>query len=86
MEETKFTIEEQVMLGDYIHDCDSAIIMVLKNKKDEDGDLLITTRTNDTNTLVCMIVEAMEKNPNLGIVFRTAVAHYELNLLYESMK
>lgn len=44
----KYTTKELVEIGDYIHDCDSAIIIAESSKVDKngDGDVLITMKGN----------------------------------------
>lgn len=83
----KFSIEEQVMLGDYIHDCKSAIIIIGKEfTDDEEGNLLAITRSDEADELVDMLTQVMIGNKNLAILFKTALMRFELHQFVENIK
>jgi hypothetical protein len=82
----KFSIEEQVMLGDYIHDCKSAIIIIAKEVTDDEGNLLAITRSDEADELVDMLTQVMIGNKNLAILFKTALMRFELHQFVENIK
>lgn len=85
-ETAKFSIDEQVMLGDYIHDCKSAIIILAKEVTDDEGNLLAITRSDEADELVDMLTQVMIGNKNLAILFKTALMRFELHQFVENIK
>ena len=81
--ENKFTIEEQVQIGDFVHDCEAGIIIIAKpsNRNKEEVEMLITARCQEQEQLVGMILEVMRKDMNFAMLFKTAVMRYEMDMI-----
>jgi len=85
-EKSKFTIDEQVMIGDYVHSCKAAIMILTKDVSDDEGNLIAITRADEGEELVDMLTQVMIGNKNLAILFKTALMRVELQQFSELMK
>lgn len=84
--ENKFTIEEQVQIGDFVHDCEAGIIIIAKpsDRNKEELEMLITARCQEQEQLVSIILEVMRKDVNFAMLFKTAVMQFEMDKLYDN--
>jgi len=81
--ENRFTIEEQVQIGDYVHDCEAGIIIIAKepNKHTDQVELLVTARCKEESQIISLLCEVMKSDKNFALMFKTAVMHYEIEML-----
>jgi len=82
-QENKFTIAEQVQIGDYVHDCEAGIIILAKEPKEDTDqvEMLVTARCKEESQLIGLLLEVMKTDKNFAIMFKTAVMHYELEMI-----
>lgn len=77
--ENKYTLEQEFQLGDFIHNCDNALVILSITEKNDKDNVVVSVKFDSPEKIIGILIEVMNDNQGIAELLEVAVMHHKIN-------